>query len=326
MSETLIPKPFKATCDDCRVEGFDDQEGCEEVACVEAYRMASPRQCTCVEMAPEACAEKVPIEECLCLDGETTKPGYLISGAYIGMTAPVTGNSLLELAAIQAPNIVPPHFYVDFFKSSEGTNLACPITIEDWIPVTMNGETVIEDPLAVPISRNEDTGECIAGAFFLTLEQLGIETLSGGEGEPCIQTGGCDAFALRYRDGNGKLLALCPFPGIRPPVQCDRHLCCDWAIVSGPNLSEDGTDATIELTLTRAEDCECAPPTATLTIDDGDGTPATVYNLTTTPRNITHIVHGYFAGQVVTITLDQVYSEGCAMTCTNSSLPQTVTL
>lgn len=298
-----------AVCPDRKVTGFDDTGLCgDRLAKVQHHRTAHPCRKDCVEMGFASCATKEPVEDCICQDGVTTEPGFLVTGGLIGWSDPV-GETLTELAIKTGPVagiLGDPGAYYFLFGANDGTNINCPIDEDDWDAMLIDGDAFKKDLVASPLVTAGD--ECSGGVIALTLAQLQIEDGEGPAAGHCLQTGGRRAFAIAVKDCNGKRLMFCPIPGIVPPPQCDRVPCCNWDFTDGtPALSEDGTTATITVHVARPDNCTCTPETATVTIDNGDGSMPTVYPITTNPTLIDHLITPYTPGQNVTIALDQSY-------------------
>lgn len=308
----LIPT-IKGTCEDCRTD-LDFAVGCDD-PCISAYRMSSCR-CLCILMDFQACATVVDEEDCLCVDGSTHAPGFLITGAWIGFLQPTPGYTMTQLAAITSPE--DPHAYYRFYGANDLTNIDCPTSTFGWDLLEQTGfGTVVADWGDVPITRDGD-GKCIGGAFLLDTDQLGITIV---DEEKCLQTGGRRAFLMEITDGNGKLLALCPFGGIGTPGQCTTLHCGGWNLSSYQidGCDEEGGSATLTLIYTSSGGSEC-PLSAEVDID------GTVYPLGSSPQMIEHTITPCTPGTTVNVTLTQTYDPECIPTCADTSFTDHYTI
>ncbi len=313
-----------SSCPDRRVPGFDDTGLCgARLAKVDFHRTAHPGHRDCREMLFTSCPAVTHIDECLCNDGVTTEPGVHIGvddvGGYIGFGDPL-GEGLTAIALKTAPGggiLGAAGAYWYLFGATDTTNLNCPIDEDDWDQLLING-AVNQMDLPSGILEYDVDGNCIAGAITIPLGDLNLVDV---DGLPCVQTGGRRAFAIGVYDANGARLMFCPVPGILPLARCDKIPCCNW-ILGNVSSSEDGTTATIDVTISRPSNCTCTPATVTVTID---GTPYVVDPSLLTAL-VEHIITPYTPGQVVLIELDQTYGTCDAPECIARHEETSVTL
>lgn len=266
----LFPKA-KGTCLDAGLPGFDDQPGCgARLGYVQYHRTAVPCRRDCLEMAFASCAVQETFSDCICIDGTTKQEGYKINGCYVGWNAPV-GLTPTQVAVTTSPGN--PHAYYSLFGCRPDTDLNCPINLDDWDPLMMDGEYVRVDLEAVPLVTVD--GACVGGAYFLTNEQLLIvdDVTEPATGSNCKQTGGRRALAMEITDGNGKRLMLCVFAGPVPPPQCDLHQCCDWHITGTSETGCTEGSSLPGVIVERPESCEFKPDASVIFTVDGVDTP-----------------------------------------------------
>lgn len=315
-------------CPDRRVPGFDDTGLCGgRLASVQFHRTAHPCHKDCIEMLFASCAIKTPIVDCICDDGITTEPGFVIgngegNGGLIGWNDPL-GEGLTSIAVKQGPVagiLGDPGAYYRLFASNDTTDLNCWIDEDDGDPLLINGQVYAKDLVASPLAFDEE-GNCTGGVITVSLADLQIEDGTGPAAGHCLQVGGRRAFAIGVYDCNGKRLMFCPFPGILPPPQCDFTPCCNWNIVNVSN-SESGGSATIGVSISRPDNCTCTPATVTVTID---GT-AYVVDPSLTSALVEHVITPIVPGYVVVIELDQTYGVCDEPLCITLHEETTVTL
>lgn len=269
----LNPKEF---CGDCRNTIFDLFLECSEVSVGCKRRAPGDCNCTCIEMGAGVCPTFRRIEKCACMDGSVEAYG-IVSGVWIGVAIP-------EVFAAIAAHFCPddPHYLVylwgsryDFTSHTTTTNLACPVTTDDWDTITLDGFFPQTDWMGGPIIR-EDDGTCIGGAFFLSPDDVGIRRADKPEESPedsesCSFEGGCAAlmFQVVLSCDPTKQLVLCPFSGfIGVGFECEipPDFCENW------NVTHEQSECEITLTLVHIEG-EC---TVTVTLTIGDEIPITI--------------------------------------------------
>lgn len=214
---------FRITCSDCKDATFD--VGCTgdcTETCIECLRM--PDGCTCcADIGFHVCITYTTIENCGCTDG-TTKTADVPTGCWVGF---VISDTLAASLIAQATAMCPanPHFILELYGSTYNfdshtttTSIVCPKVVTDWTLLTV--AALVPDFQGGAITFDID-GKCDGGAFFLSLDDLGIISRPKPGGAPmdsvsCGQEGGCVALMMRIRTACSDLqqLALCPFPGL----------------------------------------------------------------------------------------------------------------
>lgn len=276
----LISK-IKATCEDCLTDN-DKEPACAGVQCLEAYRMASPCKCTCLEMAFKACENKMSQSACLCDDDETRQEGYTIQGATIDyFEQPIPGptgisQKLADIALKTGGGSV----FLKLYAANGGTDINCRTDYSGWdglqfpgYPVHSSGASILENPVAPEPPDPPPEDGCIPFLMppassglgcNLTLDQLAIVTT--GPSADCIQTGGRRAFMAYFTDALDQVLLVCVFGGITPPPRCSVQPCCTigWQYETmAPSCGEDPLTgelvayATFRFTV--PSECTCLP-------------------------------------------------------------------
>lgn len=297
-------------CDPCLPV---DEADCSD--CVEFTRMVWACGCTCKDLNPKAAATHTSIEDCGCQDGVTTELGSIINGVKLGWT-PLADSSMDELRRVAyiltylslgAEGANEDVVYSLYGKNSPGD---CPVGIDGW-----TGLASWTNPVGGALVFGED-GEPIEWAEELTPEDVGITGPTGTlpNGTNCVQLGGYSDYQLRLTTSDGQFLFECHFPGVVPPIQCDRQPCCAYALIDGPNVNPPDIDVTFR----RSNDCGCTP-TASVKFTDADTGETTTFPLTDATELITYTVTDPFPGKTITITITQTYWDECTdETCMDS--------